>query len=213
MQPFFLPHVGTNYAKTGLLVLGESHYCNKLCRNCGHCGAHPECANFTTNVIRGYLNPNVEREGWMNTYLKFERSLVGHKTNINESSLIWDEVAFYNYLQVPMKAPRQAGTKAQYKQSEDAFFSVLETLRPQLMIVWGKRLWHHLPYTYWSDSEPLIINFDSKEHEEVGYYTLPSGHVVHALGVYHPSAAYSWNEWYNVIETIKKKINYGYINL
>lgn len=207
MKTFFSPRVGVNYAKTGLLVLGESHYCNKQCQNCGLCEAHPECANFTTNVVNDYLNPNIEREGWMNTYLKFERSLVGHATNINESCQIWENIAFYNYLQVPMSKPRQAGTKEQYQQSEDAFFSVLETLRPRLMIVWGKRLWHHLPYTYWRDSDPLIIN-SSNVYEEVGYYTLPSGHVVHAIGVIHPSAGYAWDEWYNVIENFKKTINY-----
>lgn len=205
MRPFFQPLIGSNYSKTKLLILGESHYCSKQCRNCGLCSAHPECANFTAKVVEDYLNPNVEREGWMNTYLKFERSLVGHDTNINESRRIWEDIAFYNYLQVPMLNPRQAGTNEQYKQAEDAFFSVLETLRPKLMIVWGKRLWQHLPDTYWTDSDALIVN-SSAEHEEVGYYTLPSGHVVHALGVYHPSSGYEWEYWHEVIEAMKKTI-------
>lgn len=206
MQPFFIPHVGINYTKTKLLVLGESHYCGELCNDCGLCGAHPECANFTSNVVNDYLNTNNEREGWMNTYLKFERSMVGHKTDINESRHIWDEVAFYNYLQVPMSAPRKAGTKAQYKAAEDAFFSVLESLKPRLMIVWGKRLWRHLPYTYWSDSNPLIVSPASQEHEDIGYYTLPNGHVVHALGVYHPSAGYDWSYWHDVIDAMRKRL-------
>lgn len=206
MRPFFRPHVGVNYAKTGLLVLGESHYCDKQCQNCGLCIAHSECANFTTNVVNDYLNPHNEREGWMNTYLKFERSLVGHVTNINESRLIWENLAFYNYLQVSMSVPRKAGTKEQYCQSKDAFFSVLETLCPQLIIVWGKRLWRHLPYTYWKDSDPLIINSASKEYEEVGFYTLPSGHIVHALGVYHPSAGYDWSYWHEVIDAMYNRL-------
>ena len=47
----------------------------------------------------------------------------------------------------------------------------------------------------------------SHEHEDVGYYTLPSGHVVHALCVYHPSAGYDWSYWHDVIEAMKEKIN------
>lgn len=207
MQTFFKPYVGANYAKTRLLILGESHYCNKQCRDCGLCGVHPECANFTTTVVNDYLNPNNEREGWMNTYLKFERSLVGHVTNIAESHQIWENLSFYNYLQVPMSAPRQAGTKEQYRQSEDAFFSVLEALKPQLMIVWGKRLWHHLPYTYWRDSESLFIRSVSQNHEEVGCYTLPSGQVIPAIGVYHPSVGYAWSFWHDVIDTMCNKLN------
>ena len=78
-------------------MLGESHYCGDACADCGSLG-HPECADFTRKVVADYLNPANEREGWMNTYLKFERSLVGHETTPDESQRIWDDIAFYNYL-------------------------------------------------------------------------------------------------------------------
>ena len=204
---FFKPLIGQRYKD--ILILGESHYCDKGCSDCGICQAHSECANFTRRVIADYLDPRNEREGWMNTYLKFERSLVGHETTPNESARIWDSIAFYNYLQVAMGGPRQAGSTEQYRQAGTALFEVLEQLRPKLMIAWGKQLWRNLPITYWTDSEALVVRTRSGcvEHEDVGYYTLPSGHVVHALCVYHPSAGYDWSYWHDVIEAMKEKIN------
>lgn len=207
MSVFFSPLVGNRYHD--VLILGESHYCDKGCSDCGISRAHPECADFTKRVIADYLDPRNEREGWMNTYLKFERSLVGHETIPGESARIWDSIAFYNYLQVAMGGPRQAGTSEQYRQAGTALFEVLEQLRPKLMIAWGKQLWRNLPNTYWTDSDALVVRTRSGyvEHEDVGYYTLPSGHVVHALCVYHPSAGYDWSYWHDVIEAMKEKIN------
>ena len=77
---FFLPFVGRDYLSGGIfgrrvMVLGESHYCGERCANCGVPGKAGDCAAFTSGVIERYLDPKAEREPWMNTYLKFERSL------------------------------------------------------------------------------------------------------------------------------------------
>ena len=39
---------------------------------------------------------------------------------------IWNSVAFFNYLQVAMGGPREAGTSAQYRQAGDALFEVMD---------------------------------------------------------------------------------------
>ena len=85
MSNVFSPRIGKDYARgrifgKKILALGESHYCGSGCADCGECGKHPECSDFTTNVVNWCLDSSVEREGWMNTYLKFERSLVGKET-------------------------------------------------------------------------------------------------------------------------------------
>ena len=103
---FFHPWVGHNYTSGGIfgkriMVLGDSHYCGENCTVCGTDFSR-KCNGFTENVVRAYLNQNVEREGWMSTYLKFERSLVNHETSSDESIKIWDSLLFYNYLQVAM---------------------------------------------------------------------------------------------------------------
>lgn len=198
---FFSPRIGKGYARGGIfgkkiLALGESHYCGSGCADCGECGKHPECSDFTTNVVNWCLDSSVEREGWMNTYLKFERSLVGKETTPLESRKIWDSIAFYNFLQVAMGGAREAGTNQQYRAAAEPFMQVLEELQPDVLIVWGVRLWNNLPNRNWADGSKVAV--DGYEVQN-GYYTLPSGKKVKVVCVYHPSVGYDWSFWHKVI--------------
>lgn len=202
MSEFFSPRIGKDYARGGIfgkkiLALGESHYCGSGCADCGECGKHPECSDFTTNVVNWCLDSSVEREGWMNTYLKFERSLVGKETTPLESRKIWDSIAFYNFLQVAMGGAREAGTNQQYRAAAEPFMQVLEELQPDVLIVWGVRLWNNLPNRNWTDSPKVSVDGYDVQN---GYYTLSSGKKVKVVCVYHPSVGYDWSFWHKVIE-------------
>ena len=199
---FFQPHIGRHYQQSLLfgkriVALGESHYCSDGCADCGS-ARHPECARFSSKVIADYLNPNNEREGWMNTYLKFERSLVGRETDHAESLRIWDSIAFYNYLQVAMGGPRKAGSREQYADAAEPFFEMLEKLRPDLLIVWGLRLWNALPGgERWTNAPEIELKGYAISN---GFYQLDDGHKVRAFPVYHPSTGYDWAYWHEVVE-------------
>ncbi len=197
---FFHPWIGSDYASGGIfgrriMVLGESHYCTERCPVCGP-GSGRKCRSFTTDVVRSYLDPDVEREGWMATYLKFERSLVNHETTAEESVRIWNSLLFYNYLQVAMHEPRQAGTPEQYRAAAEPFFAVLDRFRPEMLIVWGIRLWDNLPGERWEDGPARTVDGYGIRN---GYYRLSGGGKVRAICVYHPSTGYSWDYWYRVI--------------
>ena len=89
MNVFFKPFVGKDYTTGGIfgkriMVLGESHYCDEGCTDCGNVANHRECRTFTNGVVGDYLNEDKTRERWMSTFLKFERSLVGHETDCQE---------------------------------------------------------------------------------------------------------------------------------
>ena len=48
---FFQPFVGKDYANGGIfdkriMILGESHYCDESCTDCGDCQLHRECMGF-----------------------------------------------------------------------------------------------------------------------------------------------------------------------
>ena len=142
---FFQPFVGKDYANGGIfgkriMILGESHYCDEGCCDCGNCRLHGECTGFTQGVIKDYLDENKERQDWMRTFVKFERSLVGKETDQTLRLMIWNSVVFFNYLQVAMGGPREAGTSAQYRQAGDALFEVMDKYQPEYVIAWGKRL-------------------------------------------------------------------------
>ena len=64
---FFQPFVGKDYASGGIfgkriMVLGESHYCDEECADCGDYRLHRECAGFTQGVLRDYLDEGTERQ-------------------------------------------------------------------------------------------------------------------------------------------------------
>lgn len=186
----FLPFIGKSYNNNNafgnkrIMVLGESHY-----------GSVPS-PDITRDVLARYLDPTLEREGWMNTFLKFERSLVNKETTREDSRIIWDSLLFYNYVQVLMDDTRTAATKQQYRDSEAAFFQVMEENQPDILIVWGRRLWSNLPYTNWEDGEEILVDGYAVDN---GFYTLKNGHKVRAFCVYHPSAGYDWSYWHKVI--------------
>lgn len=199
-SPFFHPWVGPNYSFGGIfgkriMVLGDSHYCGTPCGKCG-INPNPQCNRLTSDVIGWCLDPNCEREVWMKTYLKFERSLVGHETTSEESRKIWDSIVFYNFLQVALYGPREAGTPEQYQASVGPFFNVLNIYQPDLLIVWGKRLWGNLPGENWIDGSDVLVDGYQVEN---GYYLLDNGKKVRAICVCHPSVGYSWDFWYKVI--------------
>lgn len=203
---FFLPFVGSQYASGGMfgkriMVLGESHYCDEGCADCGICLHHRECMNFTKGVVESYLDNSNGRERWMQTFFKFERSLVGMETDPTQRQRIWQSVMFYNYLQVAMDGPREAGTAAQYSQACEAFFEVMEQYQPQYIIAWGKRLWDKLPSEHWDDGTDITIDC---YRVPTGSYTLKSGMWVKAMAVNHPSVGYSWDYWHKVIITFLK---------
>lgn len=174
---FFQPFVGKDYADGGIfgkriMVLGESHYCDEGCADCGDCRLHRECMGFTQGVLRDYLDEGTERQNWMRTFVKFERSLVGEETDQALRLKIWDSVVFFNYLQVAMGGPREAGTSAQYRQAGEAFFEVLNKYQPEYVIAWGNRLWDKMPGEHWQNGDDIVVD---GYHVATGWYVLSNG--------------------------------------
>lgn len=186
----FLPWVGKDYTKAyygrRILVLGESHYC-------------PEDEvrpTITQDVITGLFDPDVEFEGYMNTFTKFVRALDGTEVERGDQERIWQRVMFYNYVQEPMTYARVAPTTEQFRASDEAFFEVQNTYRPEAIIVWGKRLYNNLPQI--GEQGPDVRGV------ETWMYKLADGSVVRLLPIIHPSAAFSPAEWHEVISDFLK---------
>lgn len=205
---FFEPWIGNNYQNGGIfnkkvLVLGESHICgsDECNGKCGFKDFPDGCnPNFTKDTVLKYLDHTIERDNWMRTYLKFERSLVGHETGQEDSEAIWNSIAFYNYLQVAMNESRKAGTSQDYIDAQKPFLEVLEELQPDLVIVWGvTRLFTNMPEEGWEWSEPLSFKDYPDFYIQNGYYKLKSGLKTRVIPVYHPSVGYDWSWWYNEV--------------
>lgn len=199
---FFMPYIGKNYYSGGIfgkriLILGESHYCDELCADCGMPCHKAECGNFTTNVMQRFLYRSSSYERWMSTFTKFERSLVNRFTDEEQRREIWDSVLFYNYLQVAMTEAREKGNDEDYVRAGTTFFEVLDTYRPEYIIVWGYRLWNYLPGgKRWAWNEDLIVEGEPIKN---GSYLLADNTHVKTIAVKHPSTGYAWDYWYRII--------------
>lgn len=190
-----LPWVGQNYAQgyyshgKRVLVLGESHYCSS-----------PEefVPEITINVIMDLLDPNSGHEAYKNTYTKFAKAYSGIFGKLEEGDKvrIWHSLAFYNYVQFPITGPRTAPNEQEFRDSKVAFWNVLEELQPDLLIVWGQRLYKHLPNCGRQGQD--VPTGDGKSIE-TWEYTLLNGHTVRVLPINHPSSGFNPEKWHRVI--------------
>ena len=183
----FKPWVGENY-ETGihqgkkLMILGESHYC-----------ANPETEaieDITIKIIEDLLDPFSEYEGYKNTYTKFAKAVVGEKQFSDETKKeFWQHVIFYNYVQTAISGARVSPTTEQFRNSEQAFFEIISQYQPDLIIVWGKRLYNNLPQqgTQLPDLQ-ISQGIYAGESSEVWSYTI-GGKTIALLPITHPSAS------------------------
>lgn len=174
-----------NHIGKRVLVLGESHYC-----------ANPEAEAtpfLTINIIADLLNPDSEWEAYKNTYTKFIKSLIGCEEYLTpqEKEKAWQHIVFYNYVQTPMSGARVAPTAEDFKNSEKAFFEVLQTYKPDFVIAWGNRLYNNLPKggKQLNDLNIATGRFAGNSTELWSYNVNDNN--IPVLPITHPSAGYS----------------------
>ncbi len=210
---FFRPFLGKNYNKEGfdgikLLILGESHYCKNK-NSCPKCGKEdPEdCFNFTNNVVQEYLGfkkGEFESKSWMSTFTRFTNVLLGDKVGNDEIIDFWESIVFYNYVQSALETSRKEPKSEQFYESEKAFKEVLRRYKPDLIIVWGIRLWEYLPdIGHYGEERKIHGAIDKIYYYKSGVKDIP------AFPVYHPaSSKYNYDDSRKIqkaIDIIKKK--------
>lgn len=149
------------------------------------------------NIINRFLN-SVDRLGWMNRYLKFERSLINKVTNIIESNAIWNHLMFYNYLQCPLqecslRGIRMAGDSEDHEEAKNLFFDILSTYKPDCIIVWGCRLFENLPNENGEAGE-YISDIDANSWN---YHI--DDRTIKVLPIVHPGEIFMREYWHNII--------------
>jgi hypothetical protein len=190
---FYKPWVGKNYLTSGIigkriLILGESHYCNEGCGDCGNSLTQQKCHNnFTRNVIEAYINykiGNGEFENWMNTFTRFGNIFYNKKLSVSEVKEFWDSVLFYNYVQFATPMARVSPKLEAFEKSESAFFDVLKHFEPNVIIAWGDRLWENLPANGEFGEEIIAGKLKGK----LFYYTVNEKRIP-LFNIYHPSSS------------------------
>lgn len=205
----FKPWVGKNYLIKGyqgkrILVLGESHYCERELSEGGRC--YPMCKVELMNEACYKQTRDVVREAvydyggqrYLQAFLCFERAVAGKVLTQEEREEFWESVMFYNYIQYAQEGPRMAPQPEHWAKSEKAFVELLETYKPDCIIVWGVRLYNGLP-GFGGEGHKLTL--DNGDYTYYWNYTI-NGKVIPALRIHHPSASTGrdWNRWHKVID-------------
>ncbi|MGB5981646.1 MAG: uracil-DNA glycosylase [Nonlabens sp.] len=199
----FKPFIGSTYKKQDfkLLTLGESHYFGS-----------GDMANFkadessmstvTQDVVKRYLDYKIGKgnfENWMSNYTKYGNVVAGKQMSSKETIDFWNSTSFYNYVQAPTANPRVSPTKQEFTDSIEPFKKVLKNLNPDLVILWGHRLWNHFPKDHY-------VSKLEQEGNKIHYLEFNKRTPI--LVVPHPSSSqfnYSLtSEINNYIELIKK---------
>lgn len=178
---YFKPWIGPAYHRmsTKMLIVGDSHYCEESdeCDSQGNC---KNCSLITRKAVEAYMKyrRTGKKEDWAawmtRTYFRFDKLFYGKENVSSEESLrLWNSISFYNFLQTAHSPTpsNQSYKTSEYRHSQPMAQEVIEKLRPDYIIVWGRRAYDHLPGTElrWQEGTDYYN----------GAYTLEDGHIVH----------------------------------
>ena len=136
----FYPWVGANYENNmfgiKILILGESHYAEN--------DDEPD-SDWTQHVVKHNAqdHPNA-------FFTKITKAVLGlySEDELSEDtrSNFWDHVAFYNYVQgIVGESGRIRPTNEMWEEAEKPFLAVIESLKPDVVIVLGSMLGEWVP--------------------------------------------------------------------
>lgn len=140
----FRPWVGDTYESgiqgKKILILGESHHhrCSRPGDPCSRLTPSQRTArhqNLTCEVVEWWSKRRVKTP-----VARIVPALFGF-----DRYDFWQHVGFYNYVQSFVLAPRVRPTDMEFENSASAFQEVLDGLRPDRVLVLGKKCWLSLP--------------------------------------------------------------------
>lgn len=90
---------------------------------------------------------------------KFERLISGNENTKRAGAIaIWNSIAFYNFLQTAKKSNARIPYYGEYyEKSLPNFWTVLDELSSDIVIVWGRKVWGYLPIEGLVSSMTVLI--------------------------------------------------------
>lgn len=188
----FKAWVGPKYEIGGIngrkvLVLGESHYGDE----------GDEYEEFTAEVVEKWaIN---ERLAFFTKIAKSVLLMPKEKYLSDDCKAdFWESVAFYNYVQkFAGDGPRQRPAEDLWKISEQVFFETINSIKPEICVVFGYELWGNLPKPH--------KEIENGDGSTTYVYRLSNGQAMIAGCVAHPSGGLSYAEAHSRIDALFKQ--------
>lgn len=188
----FQPWKGENYGNSRygkLLLLGESHYFKDK---------EDDINNLTSLVIRNHIDGTGKSPFFRKAGYAFNRS---------DWRNIWNNIAYANLIQVGLKNSKSQPTIKQRSTINLAFKLLLNSLKPEKVIILSKRMWENwLPEDGWGKEKIASIH-NKEKSTEVWEYKYVGGRCL-VIGTCHPSSRWFSSGDYTIL--INKFISMKY---
>lgn len=202
----WLPWIGKEYfnSEHRLLIVGESHYLiddkehpERVKKN----KEEAEQLDFTRNVIQTFCIDNKKPQP---TFDNLTRCLFDKRTmkkiTLEMREEKWRHLAFYNFVQSPMKTNQMRPTKDDLQTGWNVFSKLINILQPTECIFIG-----------FAAADSAYNRYKCKRgKEKVGRYTarlfnvpLDNQHTCRCMAIKHTSQYFSWEEWRKMLENEK----------
>lgn len=198
----WLPWVGENYPSLSTsqktLIIGESHYYEP---DEGEQSYNKHQDNtYTRKVIKDVAIGREYRtypNGAAKIFPNFHRTIFANDTF--DSSILWENVCFYNFIQDPMNTKLGRPKEADYKKGWATFSEVLNILQPSTCLFLGNSCASFLPQNFTHDTTIKHALSDdgwlNRTASRKAMLQLASGQDVKLKFIKHPSRFYSWKQW------------------
>lgn len=199
-QIAWYPWVGKQYpnAACKVLVVLESHYINRERTNVEEI----KKPDFTRHTLATLLFP---QHSWTrDTFPPLTECLSGRKLSVEQRYLLWEKVAFYNFIQRPMDNPKERPNEQDFINGWKAFPTVVDILRPDVCLFAGFAAISNLSEL---PAGLKLSGLTPWEKEGInGTYPRPCftiqtlHHTIKGVAVKHPGSFFTVDKWRAVLQ-------------
>lgn len=203
----WLPWVGRDYKKTGehrLLIVGESHYSNENDPSKRQMSLDEVAKNenFTRLVVQEELDL-----AWRNHFMEgLHRALVGTINLGKGRARLWQNVAFYNFIQRPMEyneQDKERPTSEEFYLGWNTFVSILKIIRPQYVLFIGNSALNYFDAAMNAqgiDSKAKVLPYMNGAYPRSALIEV-EGNTSRLFAIRHASQFFSWPVWHDFLKS------------
>ena len=196
----WLPWVGKNYDKTGVLIIAESHYGGETEFEAD--GSDNTKEDFTREA---FVKRHANGENMWKMPNNLMRAVWKGDCSVGNRKIFWENVAFYNHVQKLMElATRQRPSKEDFRNGWDVFPEVVRILKPDYCLFIGLIA----SYSFNIKMKEKGLSYEPVSWMEKINGACPrrfsltvDGHKTEVIGIRHTSGRISPDKWHDFLCT------------
>jgi len=201
----WIPWVGNQYnfieIDSKMLIVGESHYHDNTKQSI----ENHNSPNLTREVIeemaigRDYYETRI--------FQNFHKALF--RNDEFNSSVFWNLVSFYNFIQRPMNSNKERPSDDDYYNGWLSFVEVVKILKPKTCLFIGNSAANYLDHALYknSDYSSQGVKWEdciSNAYAKSAILSDKEGNCINLIFIRHTSQMFSWDKWNTYL---RKKIS------